>query len=222
MRYLAAGKLIVSISFLVLRDLLLECDQLGIAKRFLGWFLVEHLFEEYDVNSGKFFLINLDFRMLIKNLAVIIRNFIFLAQSFTPIEFLIVNFLLVIVSLGLVNFNSLNVTARGSVVAIYMIFVLRSFLVVDSFLMFDLIESFLFITLSTVIACIYVYILIAIVKFSKRSQVFILLKSLFWCIMFSFIISVFLNIGPGFWEYSENFLHEFFVNALILYSYFYY
>lgn len=222
MRYLAAGKLIVSISFFVLSDLLFDCGQLGITKRFLGWFLIEHLFEEYCVNSGKFFLINLDFRTLIKNLAVIIRNFIFLAQSFSPIEFLIVNSVLVIISIVLIKFNSTNIKTLALVVVIYACFVLRSFLVVDSFLMFNLVESFSFLLLSIVLVYIYVYILTTIIKFSKMSQVFILLKSLTWFIMSSFIISVFFNVGPDFWEYPENFLHEFFVNALILYSYFYY
>ena len=48
---------------------------LDIVNRLFGWFFLEHLFEDYEINAGKFFLINADFRKLIKNFLIV--NLIF-------------------------------------------------------------------------------------------------------------------------------------------------
>ena len=62
---------------------------LDIVNRLFGWFFLEHLFEDYEINAGKFFLINADFRKLIKNFLIVVRNIIIWSHLLTFAEFLL-------------------------------------------------------------------------------------------------------------------------------------
>ena len=86
MWYFISGKSMSLLVFVVLVKSLQNFIDLSLFESSIGWFLMEHVFEEYSLTAGKFFLINGDFRTLIKNFIVIIRNIIILPQIFILLE----------------------------------------------------------------------------------------------------------------------------------------
>ena len=95
MWYLIAGNLMSLIVYLTFTNFLLDLQDLNIYQRFICWFFIEHLQDDCNFSAGKFFLTDIDFRTLIKNVLIISRNFIFLAQALRPLEFFILNILLI-------------------------------------------------------------------------------------------------------------------------------
>ena len=83
-------------SFLLILKFFQGYSDLIIFDKIIGWFLIDHILEEYELTSGKFFLINEDYRSLITNLIVISKNYLFLSQLLNPIEFMLLFFLMLI------------------------------------------------------------------------------------------------------------------------------
>lgn len=67
-----SGKFISFYVYFILLKLLIDLNDINFLEIFLGWFLIEYIFEDYNQTAGKYFLINKDFRNLIKNLLIII------------------------------------------------------------------------------------------------------------------------------------------------------
>ena len=95
MLYLITGKLL-SLKSYSLYFSVCHSEYLETIENLLGWFLLEHVFEEYETTPGKLFIIYEDFRTLMVNLLRIIRNLLFVAQFFTEQEFFLINFLLIL------------------------------------------------------------------------------------------------------------------------------
>lgn len=87
MWYLISGKLMTAIASAILIKSIKNRNQLNFFDKLTGWFLLEHLFEEYEKTAGKFFTCNEDFRRLILNLFKTARNIVFWSQLITLTEF---------------------------------------------------------------------------------------------------------------------------------------
>ena len=74
MWYLISGNFISSLLFIILSSSLKNISSLPNFESLVGWFLIEHIFEEYHLTTGKFFLISEDFRTLVKNFIMITRG----------------------------------------------------------------------------------------------------------------------------------------------------
>ena len=92
MWYLISGQLMSFFSFLLILKFFQNYSDLIIFDKIIGWFLIDHILEEYELTSGKFFLINEDYRSLITNLIVISKNYLFLSQLLNPIAFMLLFF----------------------------------------------------------------------------------------------------------------------------------
>ena len=49
-------------------------SNLTVTEKLIGWFLIDHVPKTYSYTSVKFFLINEEFRKLITNILIIIKN----------------------------------------------------------------------------------------------------------------------------------------------------
>lgn len=96
MRFLIAGKILSLVSYFLLSCLLSGPNQVNVTNKVFGWFLLEHIFEEYSQTAGKFFLVNNDFRNLMTNLFIIVRNLIFWPRLSVLFESLLIIFSLAV------------------------------------------------------------------------------------------------------------------------------
>merc|ERR1712157_233617 len=94
MGYVVAGKIMSLVCYFVLVKLFINLNELHVIDKSIGWFLFEHIYEEYGVSAGKFFLINEDFRSLIKNFLLLARNIILFSFFKTLLEFFFIFLLL--------------------------------------------------------------------------------------------------------------------------------
>ena len=201
----------------------LDLNDLTFINRFVGWFLVEYLIEDYNLTGGKLFLTSEDFRTLIKNSVVITRNFFFLAQVFTPLEFFFVNLFLISLIVFCKPKKFYNFFKFGIIISYYCIF--QSFLLINYFLIFlifknALIISVIFLTLITYNYILYTFLFVNI----KTNQlvfkyiIFIFKFGLYiMCnvsVLVGFNIILFNNCGV-----LENFVQEFLVFCLIPYTF---
>ena len=226
MWYLIAGRLMSYISFLVFFKLFNDLDSLLISEKFWGWFYIRHVFEEYNFTAGKFYIINNDFRTLIKNVVLIIRNFAFLAQAFTPSEFITINIVLICLLL-FCNSNLTKDFVRIFVFVCY-IYVLYCFLLIDLSFIYIFIK-YLGIILSMIFSLffyLYLIYLFIIKKFKNINLVqfvtVFILKFFLLIILNLLAINYWLSDLNFFFTYAENFAQEIAIKFLILYSYFYY
>ena len=226
MWYFAAGRLM---SFLTIALVLkLSHNFLGLVayERFFGWFLVEHVFEDYDLTSGKLFLVSEDFRTLIKNLLVITRNFIFLAQVFTPFEFLFVSSFLLIVFIFYKT--TLPPVLKKVLMFLCCIFLLQSFLIVDFFLAFFIVTFLL--SIGTVVSAFYFCInsLYYYTFFHRESSLikkkiqFFGLKVFIYTVLLLTTLVLVVLILINALQVPENFINELSIIWIIPYSYLYY
>jgi hypothetical protein len=223
MWYFVAGKVMSLSTVMALFNLLNNGELTLSLEKLLGWFLIEHIFEEYSFTAGKFFLINEDFRTLIKNLLIIARNLIFLAQALDPLEFLIINIVLFSIFLIYKN-NSLKYAVQSIIFSMYVL-ILQSFLLVNLVLTWVLLKSLL-ISLASVSAILfYVNFLFLHVTFSsnkKKNYYVILIKFMFYVFLLILVlvfigtVLVYMSKLPG------NFVQEFLFQTLTPYFYLYY
>ena len=78
MKILISGKILSFIVYKLCLEFFIvkKMHSLTILQCSVGWFLIEHIFEEYKTTAGKLFLINEDFRTVITNSVLIINNLI--------------------------------------------------------------------------------------------------------------------------------------------------
>ena len=226
MIYLIAGKLMNYLVFNMICELLQNHVDLTIFERLIGWFLIENTFEEYDLTAGKKFLVNEDFRTLIKNVILLIRNFAFLAQVFNPLEFLVIN--VVLISVFLIRKPKFLKNTGPSIFLISYLLLLQSFLCVNFFSTIILIKHFLLVWLFFVCLFFYLYIVYVhscIYNSSKvKTTMLFLLTKLFFCTIFGYLIS--LTVLVYFFQellfLSDNFVIEYVLLFCIPYSYLYF
>ena len=58
MFYLISGRILSGIVFVIIFKLFNSYSDLILVEKIVGWFFIDHIFEEYGFTSGKFFLIN--------------------------------------------------------------------------------------------------------------------------------------------------------------------
>ena len=225
MRYLVTGKLLSLGTFLLYFDIF-NLNNLTTLENVFGWFLIEHIFEEYDMNAGKLFIVYEDFRSLIINMFLIARNLFFIAQFFTPFEFLFINCFLImsiILCINNVKFKKLKIL----LIFVYLN-ILNSFIFIDTFFIFKVFVLFLFlyflnrcvISYAILISCTIFIRLSSLNKYGfyiKLNFIKILLTITLICTSF-FTYLIYLDT---FSKFDNNFIQEFILKVLILYLYIY-
>lgn len=231
--YFSAGKTATAINYFSFRDLTLYGENSYFFHTFSGWFFIEHIFEEYNSTAGKFFLINKNFRTLVKNLLLLNRNILFWPQISKMTEFLLIIFLL---SLFFYCFFHLilenQVTKKKEILlllyysTILYVLLLKIFIFFNWFnicftlklmlVFFIIFFSVLFAILQTIIF--YNYWLINLKNLKFKS---IFLKKYFYALIIVFLffnhceLTFFIHLN------NNNFIQEFFIQILLPYTYLY-
>ena len=221
MWYFIAGNFVSSVSFIILVKSLQGTGYLSILESSVSWFLIEHVFEEYDSTFGKFFLVNEDFRTLVKNFVMILRNVIFLAQSFNPLEFFSINLLLVFIMSFYKKTYFYNIIKLC--VFVSYIFLFKSFLFFNYCLIYTFCNIFFLTVLCLLTFFLYIVMLywFLTLQKSKLKQTVLLIiikiSSYILLLFFMFIlISLILILSV---KIQENIVHELTLN--IFFAYFY-
>jgi lysylphosphatidylglycerol synthetase-like protein (DUF2156 family) len=235
MWYLFAGKLMSLIAYFVFYKLLINLNDLNLLDRVFGWFFVEHVFEEYNKNAGKFFLTNGDFRNLIKNLLVIIRNILIWSHLLTLTEFLLTVSILILLVYFLFYFLKINkIKGKKVEVVIFVYYTLIIYiLLLKTFVSFNLFDIyFIFkpiLAISFVPVIMFFFYLTAmayyryIINNKNNLSVKIVLVKISFYIFIVFVIAVaFVNALLIVNFLSDNFLQEFLMKFLLIYTYIYY
>lgn len=235
MWYLIAGKLMTLLSYFTFRKASLFINELNLLDRLIGWFFVEHIFEEHNLPPGKFFLINLNFRVLIKNFLIILRNVFIWSHFITLMEFLVIVSILLLITYFLSYFLKLK-KIKFKIIEIF-IFVYYIFIVylllLKTFLSFDLFDIYfifnpiivlLFITSCSFIVVRFYSLLLLLFVSNIRVQSFfvICIKITYYFLTFLFLISLFLGFLLITFELNHNLVQECFIKLLIVYTYTYY
>lgn len=225
MRYLITGKLLSLGTFLLYFDIF-NLSNLTTLENIFGWFLIEHIFEEYNTNAGKLFIVYEDFRSLIINMVLIVRNLFFIAQFFTPFEFLFLNSFLIILIILYIN----NVKFKKLKILLIFVYlnILNSFIFIDIFFISKVLVLFSFLYFLN--KCLASYaILIFCTVFIKLSNLnkygfYIKLNSIKIILTITLVCTSFcayLIYLDTFSKFDNNFIQEFTLKVLILYLYIY-
>lgn len=225
MWYLISGYILSSVVFILISKLFLNFSVLNLElnEKIIGWFLIDHIFEEYAFTSGKFFLINEDYRSLITNIIILIRNLCFFAQLFSPIEFITINILLIIIFF-LVTSRHWKHRVKLFVFVSY-IFLLQTFLIVNTYLLIHLFNLIVINAILIFSYYFYIYLisLLLIYNCSKDSAkqiyfVLIIKILVYFVVMFVGLLILFLVLFIN-CDSVNNFFLEFFLKLLIPYTY---
>lgn len=234
MLYFFASRLISLISYFVFYKLFINPADLSLLDRSFGWFLIEHIFEEYSMTPGKFFLTSIDFRTLIKNFLIIVRNVLVWSHFWTLLEFILAISVLILLFFVLFFFFKANTIKKKKEVAILFYYVsviyviiLRAFILFNLFDIYFIFQPiFIFVAffviirhLRKAIICFYYIIL------SKRDKIEFTvtgIKTAFYIICVFVISLVFINTVLTVNIIADNVSQEFLVKFLLLYAYCYY
>ena len=208
MFYLISGKILSGIVFVIIFKLFNGYSDLVLTEKIAGWFFIDHIFEEYNFTSGKFFLINEDYRNLIKNLFVLCIFLWFFLQQFVLFEFFL--FFVFLLLTRRINKNLL--------LSINYIFLFYTFLLVNFYL------TQFTIIIYGLILCILVYykfLVLVLIRECSISAIkrFILVFNLKSTVFLSFFVFCFLFFSC---TNMNNFVLEEVLQILILYTYIYY
>jgi hypothetical protein len=235
MWYLIAGKLMCLIIYFIFSKAFVYTNELSILERLIGWFFVEHLFEEYNILAGKFFLTNVDFRTLLKNLLIIFRNVFVWSHFVTLTEFLLTVSILILITYFLVYFLKLK-KINANVMDIFILSyyaIIIYLLLLKTFFSFDLFDIFfifkpitallflcscLFIAIRFLLFYFIVFTLNTIVRYC--SVVFI--KTIFYVLIIFCLNILFFTFFSITLELSNNLVQELLVKILVVYTYAYY
>lgn len=235
MWYLIAGKFMTLLIYFIFSKASLFINDLNLLDRLIGWFFVEHLFEEHNLHSGKFFLTNLNFRVLIKNSFIILRNVFIWSHFITLMEFVVIIPILFLITYFLSYFFKLK-RIKFRIIEVF-IFVYYCFiihlLILKTFLSFDLFDIYfifkpiiiiLFTISSSSIAVRFYSLLLFLFVSNARVQPFlvIFIKIICYSLIFLFLISLFLGFLLITFESTYNMIQECFIKLLIVYTYTYY
>lgn len=216
MLYIISGNIMSFFIFIILSKSIINLNFLLFSDSLFGWFLIEHIFEDYFLTSSKFFLISDDFRSLIKNLFMIVKNVILLNQPFTFLDFILLNFclllgcllknkiILVIVNLlflfkvcGIVNYFVI-INFYVSVVFLILFLFTLTFCLVIFYWSFVLINNKKFLLFKLSICKLYIYMLLTILTITL--------------IILKFLVLI---------NYQENVTHEYLLSVSLLYYFLY-
>ena len=210
MWYLFAGKLMSLLTYFVFYKLLITPYDLDLLNRVFGWFLIEHVYEEYNVTAGAFFFINSDFRTLIKNLLIVVRNIVVWSHILTLTEFVLTISILVLLMYFLFYFLKINKIKNRKteiIILIYYTFVIY-ILLLKTFTSFNMVDISFILPGDNAINFSHNFIALIKASFYVLSLVIVTL------IFFKSI--VFINL------INNNFLQEFVIKILLVYTYIYY
>ena len=203
----------------------------------ISWFLVEHISDHYSLTSGKFFMINEDFRRLITNFFKIVRDLIYWSHIITITElFTLVFSVCCLIYLSFVNFysefNAKKYTLRNFMYCLFistLIFkIYFRYTKFDVFFVlrplgigFDCLCVVFYIYSSCFVLCTYV-----LYYNSTRSLIlhikYLIVKSYFYFVYFCIIIYSVYSILFFENATSNNFIQELILKAIFVYTYFYY
>lgn len=237
MWYIIAGKIVSLVSYYVFYKVLFEPNTLSVFDQICGWFLIEHIFEDYEKTAGKFFITNSDFRNLIKNFLIIIRNIVFWSHMLTLLEFLLILstlFLLIFILSYFFKTKQLRNNVIGIIISIYYIFItyVLSLKIVVSYNWFDVYFIFkpifnasLFLAALLFIYLIFFVFYTYIVETVNQQNSFLLFKVLlvkisFYLLSFFFVFFCLLNVFLFLSLFNDNILQELIFKKLIFYIYF--
>lgn len=221
MWYIMAGKLMSYLTFISLFNLLNNLNDFKTFNCTICWFFIEHIYEEYGFTSGKFFFISDDFRTLVKNCLLILRNFTFLAQAFNPLEFIFINILLISTLIFYKRKTLKRYVQFGVFVCYYYVF--QSFLLCNSYILFFIFKNVLPIIYIINIIFIYLYIIFFFLtsNYDLQKKFFYILKLFFYCIFINYWVVFCLKNIIFELNFCGNFIQEFSFNISIAYSIFY-
>jgi hypothetical protein len=224
MLYIIAGKVMSVLVLTIFFKSLNNFTELLLFENSLGWFLVEHIFEEYHLTAGKFFLINEDFRTLIRNSIAIVRNFLFLAQALNPLEFLLINLVLFLTFIFYTEKKFKNII-RFCVVICYF-FLFQSFLLFNFYFFYVFLVNFLTFIFITITLIFYVYFFYLIISLSKQNNYnkflkIIIVKSFIYSILVIGQVYIYISIIISTLKINNNIIHEILLTYLIPYIYVY-
>ena len=234
MLYFFASRLMSLISYFVFYKLFINSTDLNLLDRSFGWFLIEHIFEEYSMTPGKFFLTSIDFRTLIKNFLIIVRNVLVWSHFWTLLEFILTISVLILLFFVLFYFFEANIIKKRKEVAILSYYVsviyatiLRTFILFNLFDIYFIFKPiFIFVTFFFIVR----HLCKAIVGFyyiilSKRNKIDFTvtgIKTIFYIVCVFVISLVLINIVLTTNIIADNLSQEFLVKILLLYTYWYY
>ena len=229
-----AGKLITLISYLSFNNLLIYSNNLNLLNRVVGWFFIEHVFEEYNKTAGKFFLNNKDFRNLFKNLLILSRNILLWSQFLTLIELLLTISLLILIIYCLIYLiyqDKVKGKSKEVLILIYYIFLIYVLLLKNVIFLnwFDIFFILKAITILFFVCSIFIFICLNIITFYnlvlyslrfKRTQIFFI-KSLFYFLTISLLSIVYIRLWSNFNLHNNNIIQELIISILLPYTYIY-
>ena len=224
MWYLISGKLMSFIAYFSFKNLFdLNNNYLNTAVKFFGWFLLEHIEEDYEKTAGKFFITNEDFRRLIKNIFIVVRNVIFWSHLITFLEFILI--LSILILLIYVLFHFLKVKRIKSIlldcVLLFYYLNIILFLSLNLYFSFDWFDlCFIFNPIIIILLMLGFIKLKVLVYFydyiiNNQNKIIFIKFLLYLILLYIIIISFDLNL------IKNNFIQESVVKILIIYSYVY-
>lgn len=240
MWYLIAGKIMYILVYSILFKMVINFQNLSGYDQFFGWFLIEHIFEYYNQTAGKFFMVNEDFRRLVKNSFIVLRNLIFWVHFLTFIEFFLLIFLACFLLYFTFYFYSfLKITENKNYTIknlIYILYYLFFILILNMKLygMFSLLDLYMLgqpilLLISIIFSCYYFYttIFIFVCYFCKnlnetKKYKYLLIKFLIHLLIIFLTFFLVFEIILLFNKYTNNFIQEFIIQILLIYTYCYY
>ena len=225
MLYLISGRILSIFEFLLIFKLFETFPDLIFFEKIIGWFTIDHILEEYNFTSGKFFLVNEDYRSLIKNLTILVTSVCFFAQLLTPIEFILVNILFILIFIFLTNKN-LKYKARLFIFIGYA-YLSYTFLIINFYSLFILIKLTICIWVLINITQFYLSIFSLILTYQcsfnnfKQVVTILVLKLVIYLffLKLEFSFGLYLLCMPC--NQINNFVLEFIFKLLIVYTYVY-
>jgi hypothetical protein len=228
MWYLIAGYSMSFVVNLVFSKVLKDKPNLSISERFLGWFFIEYAFERYNQTPGKLFLINEDFRRLVKNVIIALRNIFFFSNLLTFTEFFLYGLLplaLIYLIFFFIKVASVKNQTFKVVIIIYYTLI-TNILILKLYFQFSLFDLWFIgsVCLAAIILFINFYfiyvcsvVILNIVNFDK-----VWCKLAFYSCFTLIICCCLLNELVKSNLHNNNFVQEFVLKNLIVYVFLYY
>lgn len=227
-----SGKLITIFIFSLIFKQLINNTPLEITDKLFGWFLLEHVYEDYNKTTGKLFMVNEDFRRLIKNLFKIIRNVFFWGQLITLTEFFLLTLipimLLIFLNTTLTNKNANNKSKDIFYLYYYIFFIVILIIKIKiTFTIYDLI-SIIKLLIMLCLANLLIYILnftfnltnYYITCFNKNYlNKLIAIKTYFYLSALLFLFCILLVVLTNYDKTSNNYVLELSTQLIYLYAY---
>lgn len=235
------GKIISDMVYILLQNILINKENLQLVHKTLGWFFIDHIWEDYQKNTGKFFLTNRDFRQkLTLNIFILLRNILFWSYFTTLFELtcliLILTFLSYILFLCFFYYPKKTKLKKLIFPALCCILFIILFLKLTEFTYLDIYyilkPLFFLIQLIIITYClvIYFYLILNFVihflpdlKIDFLNVIYLILKIISYCVLAILCLTVIVHIVLSNHKTSNNFLQEFFLSLFyLIYVFFYF